>query len=76
MRDAEGYPIEGAFVSEGPHFVPTRSDAEGRYQLRLELPVRRYPVLHSLRSGFERREFSHRPSAQANELNIQFSSIE
>lgn len=57
VRDAEGYPIEGAFISEERYFVSTRSDAEGRYQLRLDLPVHRYPVLHFLRSGFDGQRF-------------------
>lgn len=57
VLDAEKQPIEGALIAEERYFTSTRSDADGRYQLRLDLPRHRYPILHVLRSGYDGKRF-------------------
>jgi hypothetical protein len=50
--DREGMPIGGALIAEERYYYNTRSDAEGRYRILLDLPRYRYPSLHFLRSGY------------------------
>ena len=51
--DQDGQPIEDVVIAEERYFARTRSGADGRYRLRLELPRHRYPVLHFLRAGYD-----------------------
>ena len=50
--DQDGQPIDDVVIAEERYFAKTRTGADGRYRLRLELPRHRYPVLHFLRAGF------------------------
>ncbi len=51
--DREGRPLEAVLIAEERYHHRTRSDAEGRYRLPLDLPRHRYPVLHFLREGYD-----------------------
>ena len=52
VLDTEGRPIADALIAEEKYFASTRSRADGRYRLLLDLPLHRYPSLHFLRSGY------------------------
>jgi len=55
VSDRDGRPIEDALVAEERYFISTRTDAEGNYRIRLDLPQHRYPILHFLRNGYDGR---------------------
>ncbi len=52
VLDPEGRPIADALIAEEKYFASTRSLADGRYRLLLNLPVHRFPSLHFLRNGY------------------------
>ena len=53
VADRDGRPLAGVLIAEERYYHRTRSDAEGRYRLPLDLPRHRYPVLHFLREGYD-----------------------
>jgi len=52
VQDPEGRPIGDALIAEEKYFSSTRSQADGRYRLLLDMPVHRFPSLHYRRSGY------------------------
>ena len=50
--DENAQPIENVLISEEQLFHSTRTDSDGHYEITLEMPIHRYPVLQFLRGGF------------------------
>jgi protocatechuate 3,4-dioxygenase beta subunit len=52
ITDSQGQPIEDALVTEERYFFATRSDIDGRYRIRVDLPRHRLPEMNFLRAGY------------------------
>ena len=58
VTGGDGQAIDDVFVTEERYFFNTRSNAQGNYKLRMDLPMHRYPTLNFLRQGFRGKRIS------------------
>ncbi len=71
--DETAQPIENVLISEEHFFYSTRTDSNGRYEITLEMPIHRFPVLQFLSGGFS----SKRIEITDQELNqLRFKQLD
>ncbi len=54
----DGDPIVDALISEEHQFTSTRTDDKGFYQIDIDLPKYKYPVVNFLRSGYKEEKYA------------------